>query len=282
MVVQSYALFPHMRVAENVGFGLRARGRSRDEIGRRVAECLALVGMEGFGRRYPRELSGGQQQRVAIARALAIDPPVLLLDEPLSALDAPLRSGLLEEIRNLHERLPQLAIVYVTHDQSEAIALGHRIVLMREGRIAAQGTPRDLHDSPPDRYTAEFFGQANLLPVEPVGGKAPAGLTAVRLGGQRLLVRARGDGAMPRAPLLCIRPHDLHLDGAAALPEGPVNTLEARIVSAQWLGTVHRVQAMIGAERVRIDLPGGAPAPRIDTVAALRFAPERASLVEGG
>jgi 2-aminoethylphosphonate transport system ATP-binding protein len=282
MVVQSYALFPHMRVAENVGFGLRARGRGRGEVAERVEACLALVGMADFARRYPRELSGGQQQRVAIARALAIDPPVLLLDEPLSALDAPLRAGLLEEIRNLHARLPQLAIVYVTHDQSEAIALGHRIVLMRDGRIAAQGTPRDLHDAPPDRYTAEFFGQANLLPVTPDGVTAPSGFAAMRLGERRILARARADGAMPRTPLLCIRPHDLHLGASPALPEGTVNTIEARIVSTQWLGTVHRVHAMIGAERVRIDLPGSAPAPRIDTVTALRFAPERASLVEGG
>ncbi|KDM66826.1 ABC transporter ATP-binding protein [Acidiphilium sp. JA12-A1] len=273
MVVQNYALFPHMRVAANVGFGLRARRRPAAEIAERVAASLEMVGMGGFARRYPRELSGGQQQRVAIARALAIDPPVLLLDEPLSALDAPLRAGLIEEIRNLHARLPELAIVYVTHDQGEAIRLGHRIVLMREGRIAAQGTPRELHDTPPDRYVAEFFGQANLLPVTALA--RAGGFAEVALAGRRLSVRAPEERLLPDTPLLCIRPHAMMIEADADKP----NRIEAEIVATRWMGAVHRLEVRIGPHVLRIDVPGNRPAPDCGARVALWFDPAQACLV---
>lgn len=142
MVVQQYALFPHMRVEDNVAFGLKAQKAPKAEIPGRVAEALEMTGMAAYAKRYPRELSGGQQQRVAIARALAIRPGVLLLDEPLSALDAQLRSGMLAELARLHRELPDVSILYVTHDQVEALTLADRIAVMDKARLQDCGTPQ--------------------------------------------------------------------------------------------------------------------------------------------
>jgi len=286
MVVQSYALFPHMRVADNVAFGLEARNRPRAEIERAVRDGLSMVGMADFARHFPRELSGGQQQRVAMARALVIRPQVLLLDEPLSALDAPLRVDMLDEIRRLHAQLPDMTIVYVTHDQTEAISLGHRIVLMRDGRVAALGTPRDLYDTPPNRYAAEFFGQANLLPVallseasspRPPTNNASANTAmyaAVELDGQVLWARKPVD-LPPGKALLCIRPHDLHL---GAQSPGP-NRVEVQVQSVQWMGAVQRLRARIGAWTLRVDLPGGQLAPGVGDIVPLEFHPQRATVL---
>ena len=164
MVLQSYALFPHMRVAENVAFGLKAQRVPRGEIGPRVAEALDMVGMSAYGKRLPRELSGGQQQRVAIARALAIRPKVLLLDEPLAALDAQLRQSMLAELQRLKEALPDTAMLYVTHDQAEALALADRIVVMNNARLMDVDTAENLWKRPPTSFTAAFLGGANLIP----------------------------------------------------------------------------------------------------------------------
>src|SRR5215468_704990 len=165
VVVQQYALFPHMRVADNVAFGLRARRQRRADVTRRVGEVLELVGMSAYAKRYPAELSGGQQQRVAIARALAIAPDVLLLDEPLSALDAKLRQDMIGELQALRLDLPEVAMLYVTHDQVEALSLAERIVVMQDGRIVDAGPSVTLYRYPPSRFTASFLGDANLLPA---------------------------------------------------------------------------------------------------------------------
>ncbi|HTR12061.1 MAG TPA: ABC transporter ATP-binding protein, partial [Roseiarcus sp.] len=165
MVVQNYALFPHMRVADNVAFGLKARGAQKSLIEERVKDALRVVGMQEFTRRYPRELSGGQQQRIAIARALAVRPRVLLLDEPLSALDAQIRRSMVEEIARLHADLPHLTILYVTHDQNEALTLADSIAILRDGGLSAVGRTSELYRRPPNRFAAEFLGRANLLPV---------------------------------------------------------------------------------------------------------------------
>ena len=278
MVVQNYALFPHMRVADNVAFGLQARRRSRREIDETVPHFLEMVGMSAFAQRFPRELSGGQQQRVAIARALAIRPHVLLLDEPLSALDAPLRAEMLEELRGLHAKLPEMSIVYVTHDQTEAISLGHRIVLMRDGRIAAEGSPRSLHDEPPNRYAAEFFGQANLLPAAIEPGDAHGRL--VRVCVARQVVRATRTAASPAAgnALLCIRPHDLRA-AAGGGHGGDDNRLSGRVHSVRWLGATQRVTLGIDDVSIRVDLPGNVEAPRPGDPLSLSFDPERAVLL---
>src|SRR6185312_14566987 len=188
MVVQNYALFPHMRAEENVAFGLRARGAAADLIRERVPECLKMVGMAQYARRYPRELSGGQQQRVAIARALAIRPQVLLLDEPLSALDAQIRRSMLDELAKLHRDLPSLTVLYVTHDQTEALTLADHIGIMRDGKLVAFGDAQSLYRNPPNRFAAEFLGRANLLPVARLA-TAAAGLARVAFGDVALTAR---------------------------------------------------------------------------------------------
>ena len=162
MVFQNYALFPHMDVAGNVGFGLRMRGIGRAERDRRIGDVLALTGLSALAARYPAQLSGGQQQRVALARALVIEPDVLLLDEPLSNLDAGLRAGLRDEIRALQSRLGITAL-FVSHDQAEALAISDRVLVMRSGRVVELATPADLADRPAGRFTAEFLGGRTVL-----------------------------------------------------------------------------------------------------------------------
>jgi putative spermidine/putrescine transport system ATP-binding protein len=162
LVFQDYALFPHMTVAENVGFGLRMRRTSRDEMARRVDEALDLVHMKGLGERRPMQLSGGQRQRVALARALVIRPAMLLLDEPLSNLDLKLREEMRVEISALQRRLG-IATVFVTHDQGEALTMSDRIAVMRDGRIEQIGTPTDIYERPATRFVAGFIGTANLI-----------------------------------------------------------------------------------------------------------------------
>ncbi|MFN8232231.1 MAG: ABC transporter ATP-binding protein [Actinomycetota bacterium] len=162
MVFQNYALFPHMTVFENVAFALKRRSQPADVIRARVTKALELVHLGGLEARYPRELSGGQQQRVALARATVYSPPVLLMDEPLSALDKRLRQNLQGEIQRIHRNLGT-TIVYVTHDQEEALALSDRVALMRHGRIEQVGTPEEMYERPATAYTASFLGEANLL-----------------------------------------------------------------------------------------------------------------------
>lgn len=164
MVFQHYALFPHMTVAQNVGYGLKLRRVSRTERERRVGEMLELLRLDGLGARYPRQLSGGQQQRVALGRALAYDPEVILMDEPLGALDRALRIEMEEQIRAIHRELGA-TIVYVTHDQQEALALSDRIAIMRAGHVASVGPPAQLYTRPADSFVASFFANANLLAV---------------------------------------------------------------------------------------------------------------------
>lgn len=165
MVFQSFALFPHMSVSQNVAFGLEMRGLKRREIVARVREVLSLVGLHAFADRKPRQLSGGQQQRVALARALVIEPSILLMDEPLGALDKSLRHELQEELRRLHARLG-VTIVFVTHDQEEALHLSDLLVVMKDGRIAQAGAPRRLYESPSNSFVATFLGECNLVDVE--------------------------------------------------------------------------------------------------------------------
>ncbi|MDE2305883.1 MAG: ABC transporter ATP-binding protein [Gammaproteobacteria bacterium] len=293
LVVQNYALFPHMRVEENVAFGLRARRRSRADTMAAVTRFLDLVGMGAYRQRYPRELSGGQQQRVALARALAIEPDALLLDEPLSALDAPLRAEMIEELRRLHERLPDIAVVHVTHDQSEAMALADRIVLLHEGRIVAQGSPRALYDRPPNARTARFFGQANLLPVTILqGAERPAHTDAggsawspVCIAGQTLLAATTTSSPTNGRALLCVRASEFRLarpsgaagdgsDGGARM-----NVLQGRVRSVHWLGATQRLLVDLGEATIRAELPERTTVPRPGETIALEFAPEGAVLL---
>ncbi|SAK56184.1 ABC transporter ATP-binding protein [Caballeronia calidae] len=222
LLFQSYALFPHLSVFDNVAFGLRARKLKTSEIARRVADALKLVQLADAGHVMPAQLSGGMQQRVALARALVIEPDVLLLDEPLSALDANLRASVRSELKALHERLPNLTIVCVTHDQDDALVLSDRTLLMRNGRIAQLGAPRELYDAPNDAFVARYLGAANLLPprvVYPVGD-------------------ARHDD---RERLACIRPERFMI---VPLGEGP---LHGTIASVEWYGAALSISVALDA-----------------------------------
>ncbi|MEU3775447.1 ABC transporter ATP-binding protein [Streptomyces sp. NPDC032472] len=267
MVVQQYALFPHLRVEDNVAFGLRAQKTPRAEIPGRVAEALEMTGMTAYAKRHPRELSGGQQQRVAIARALAIRPGVLLLDEPLSALDAQLRSGMLAELDRLHRELPDVSMLYVTHDQVEALTLADRIAVMDRARLQDCGTPQELYRSPRTEFTASFVGNANLLPV------TVAGAGAVFAG--RPLEVDRGPAAPGARATLCVRPHRLRL-GA-----GP-NALTGTIAEVQWRGSTHRLYVDVDGHRVKADLPELRETPALGDEVTLHFEPRDAVLLSAG
>jgi 2-aminoethylphosphonate transport system ATP-binding protein len=247
MVVQNYALFPHMRVSENVAFGLNARGAARDLIAQRVEDSLRTVGMSKFASRFPRELSGGQQQRVAIARALAVRPRVLLLDEPLSALDAQIRRSMVEEIARLHADLPDLTILYVTHDQSEALTLADRIAILKDGELSAIGRTGELYRRPPNRFAAEFLGRANLLPVVVEGAAQQSGFVVARLGETKVVAAGAGYPAGAER-LLCVRPQNLTLTGDAERS----NRIEAVLREIHWQGELTHLVAEIGGSILRV------------------------------
>lgn len=205
-VFQSYALFPHKSVAENVAFGLRFLDCGKAEAKRRVAEALELVRLNGYEARKPHQLSGGQQQRVALARSLVLRPKVLLLDEPLGALDAKLRRVLQVELRSLHREVG-ITFVYVTHDQEEALTMSDRLAVMNTGKIEQIGAPRDVYDEPANKYVADFLGLANLVPAEADDGgvtvlgahvaldtQGTSGATTVLVRPERLLLVAPGEG----------------------------------------------------------------------------------------
>jgi iron(III) transport system ATP-binding protein len=206
MVFQSYALFPHLSVLDNVCYGLRSSRVPKQQAVLQANAKLNLVGLTGLENRLPSELSGGQQQRVALARAMVLEPKVLLFDEPLSNLDARLRRRVRDEIRGLQQELG-LTVVYVTHDQSEALAISDRIIVMNSARIAQDGTPRALYESPADRFVVNFMGEASILPVEIVA--IDCDTATVLLGETTLSLPRRGLG-IGKAEL-AIRPHAVHL-----------------------------------------------------------------------
>ncbi|MCA1299470.1 ABC transporter ATP-binding protein [Stappia indica] len=235
MVFQSYALFPHMSVLDNVAYGLQAGGQSKAEARENADAGLTLVGLGGYGGRLPAELSGGQQQRVAVARALVLEPQVLLLDEPLSNLDARLRRRVRTEIRELQQRLGFTA-VYVTHDQEEALAVSDRIVVMDSGRIAQQGPPRELYEAPVSEFIADFMGEANVLPCQIVD--ASDGRATIEIGGFRHSLAARA--ATPGPAKLAVRANAITLTPETGTigtgTPGTGNRLPGRIQSSAYLG----------------------------------------------
>jgi iron(III) transport system ATP-binding protein len=227
MIFQSYALWPHMTVAQNVGYGLRLKsGMGRDDRDARVREMLRVVQLAGYEDRYPGELSGGQQQRVAVARALVVEPEILLLDEPLSNLDANLREEMRFEIRRLHERFG-ITTLYVTHDQGEAMVISDRIAVIQSGRVAQVGTAEDLFRRPRTRFVAEFIGRTNV-----VDGVA-AGPDTVTRGSLVLRVEAR-DLTSGKPVALSIRPHDIVLSPPSPAPGD--NAVAGSVKRATYLG----------------------------------------------
>src|SRR6478736_5315277 len=246
-VFQHYALFRHMTVFENVAFGLRVQPRAvrKDEarIRARVKELLDLVQLDWLSDRYPSQLSGGQRQRIALARALAIEPRILLLDEPFGALDAKVRKELRQWLRSLHSEI-HVTSIFVTHDQEEALEVANRVVVMDKGRIEQIGTPGDVYDNPATAFVHGFIGESIVLPVEVTGG-------SVRLGGQPLNIAA--DGAASGASKLFIRRHDMQI--------GPAGTgsLEGAVRHVRSFGPIQRAEiALSGGEGktvIEIDAP---------------------------
>ncbi|MFZ5781849.1 MAG: ABC transporter ATP-binding protein [Pseudomonadota bacterium] len=240
MVFQSYALFPHMTVAQNVAFGLEMRKLPRADIARRVEEALALVRLAGYGQRLPRQLSGGQQQRVALARALAIRPDVLLLDEPLSNLDAKLRQEVRVEIRELQRQLG-LTTVMVTHDQEEALTMADRLVVMNEGAVRQVGSQRDLYERPADRFVAGFVGRSTFLPgrIEAPGRFRSDGGLAIAC-----------SGGTPGKAVLALRPEQVAI-AAPPMPgqtSGLDNDLPGTVEFVSYLGAQIDIHVRLSPE----------------------------------
>ena len=235
MVFQSYALFPHMTVGENVAFPLRARGEPKAGRAGKVTEALEMVELRGYEHRRISELSGGQRQRVALARAIVFEPQLILMDEPLSALDKQLRETMQIELRRLHRRLGA-TIVYVTHDQREALTMSDRVAVLKDGKLVQVDTPERLYDRPCNAFVASFIGEATLLPVE------RAGDDAVRLGDAVL----RTAYPLPRADklLLAVQTEKLVIDADDAPPDA--NRLSARVTEVLYQGESLRVFAALG------------------------------------
>ncbi|WP_407050855.1 ABC transporter ATP-binding protein [Methyloraptor flagellatus] len=277
MVFQSYALFPHMSVLENVCYGLRASGVGKARAVEMAAEKLATVGLAGFEKRLPSELSGGQQQRVAVARAIVLEPKVLLFDEPLSNLDAKLRRRVREDIRQLQQQLG-LTVIYVTHDQEEALAVSDRIIVMRNARIVQDGTPRDLYERPADRFIADFIGNANLVPVEVTRDDSP--LARVSLDGMVLALPHRD---LPAGRLdLAVRPNAFLLRAGGPQPGEIAGTIR----KAAYLGSHMEYELVLpGIDRELFVVDPGVERPfEPGAVVGVRIAPHGAALVpaDGG
>jgi putative spermidine/putrescine transport system ATP-binding protein len=260
MVFQSYSLFPNLSVANNVDFGLRARGQGATQRHQRVAEMLELVQLTSLADRYPHQLSGGQQQRVALARALAIQPQVLLLDEPLSALDAKVRTTLRDEIRRIQTEVG-ITTLFVTHDQEEALAISDRVCVMSQGRLEQLGTPRDVYRHPSTAFVARFVGTMNELPAE-VTGPGEVSVMGTRLG----VPKAAGFGLGATVKLL-VRPEDLLLadDGLAGTVtavtfQGSTTLVGVRLDVLDLLVTVDVVQGaadqLAVGDRVNVKIDG--------------------------
>ena len=236
MVFQSYALFPNMTVADNIGFGLNVRKRPSAEVKKRVGELLELINLPDKGGRFPYQLSGGQQQRIALARALAFEPSVLLLDEPLSALDAKIRVALRLEIRQIQRRLG-ITTVYVTHDQEEALSLSDRVVVMSEGRMEQVGTPFEIYNFPTTPFVASFVGTLNILPASVVD----AGRGELTVVGQQVRIAKRFDGSAGKAVSIALRPEMVSLGTGG---EG-MNNVSGRVTDVSFLGSIVRIRVAL-------------------------------------
>jgi ABC-type Fe3+/spermidine/putrescine transport system ATPase subunit len=258
MVFQNWALWPHMTVYDNIAFGLRLRKLPREEIDRRVKWVLDLLGLKGLEHRYPSQLSGGQQQRVALARALVVQPKVLLLDEPLSNLDAKLRLKLRGELKKLQRKL-NITTIYVTHDQEEAMSLADRMALMRDGRIEQVGSPEELYNNPATLFTAIFLGRTSLLvgkvvdldgdlAIVTIGGVQVKAINHGLSRGDEAAVAVKADGARITRPTR----------------ESNYTTLRGRVTVSMYLGSFNeiRLQLADGQQEVLLDLPIEEPLPK--------------------
>jgi putative spermidine/putrescine transport system ATP-binding protein len=244
MVFQSYALFPNMTVADNIGFGMKVTGKEKSEIKARVEEMLNLIHMPEFAGRYPHQLSGGQQQRVALARALAIKPTVLLLDEPLSALDAKIRVQLRTEIRSIQQKLG-ITTIYVTHDQEEALSLSDRVVVMNAGHIEQIGTPFEIYNFPRTQFVASFVGTLNMMEVKVID----AAKGSLSLEGQEFSAGKPVDAANGDTILVALRPEIISLQSE----DGQLNHFTSVIENIAFLGSIVRIMIKVGKYNIVFD-----------------------------
>jgi iron(III) transport system ATP-binding protein len=248
MCFQSYALWPHLTVRANVAFGLEVRGMGTSERAARVDEVLTLVQMEGLADRKPNELSGGQQQRVALARALAVKPSCLLLDEPLSNLDAKLRLEMRAEIRRIC-KTAGFTTIYVTHDQKEALSIADRIVVLKDGHVMQVGTPGELYHRPATAFVADFVGETNLISGKVVGREGPSLRIDTALGS----ILAKADGDWPEQVTISLRPEQLQVVREGRPPlEGAANRLTGRAISNTFLGEVSEHVLAINNQRLKV------------------------------
>jgi spermidine/putrescine transport system ATP-binding protein len=245
-VFQQYALFPHMTAMENVAFGPRRQRFTASDIEKRVKDALAMVGLEALGERYPRELSGGQQQRVALARAIVNRPDVLLLDEPLGALDLKLRKRMQVELKRLHQHLG-MTFLFVTHDQEEALAMADRIAVMREGAIVQLGSGAEIYRNPTTRYVADFIGEANLITCR----VDDSGFVQIAPDGPALPYRAQTNGA--RQVSLMVRPENVTVGGSAGA--GDI-MLPATLKDKVFVGSTYRLYLAIAGGQELAAEPG--------------------------
>ena len=282
IVFQSYALFPNRTVAGNVGFGLESIGSPRADRTARVAELLALVGLEDHAAKYPNQLSGGQQQRVALARAMALSPGLLLLDEPLSALDANVRAHLRDELRALQKRVGVTALM-VTHDQQEALSIADHIIVMNRGRIEQAGTPSEVYERPANLFVAKFLGDMNALPVTEAQG------ADLRAGGLSLSLESAPETLpepLPEGAHVCIRPAAVIVGKAAV---GAVNSFQARVTKLTFMGDLIRLSltpasASIAGVELEADLLRAAwpVRPRVGDVLDVALPPHHLMLLGHG
>ncbi|MBD1588931.1 ABC transporter ATP-binding protein [Pseudomonas typographi] len=271
MMFQNYALFPHMSIADNIGFGLSVRHRSKAEINQRIKELLSLVHLEGYGERRPRELSGGQQQRVALARALAPRPRVLLLDEPLGALDKKLRDEMQIELKKI-QREVGVTTILVTHDQQEALTLSDRVAIINGGKVEQLGSPREVYERPHNQFVASFLGNANFF-TGVVCGQAD-GMTQIRLPAGQVIHSSHGAGrSIGSRVTAAVRPEKLHAAGSNG-PGQPCNRLSGRIAHEIYAGNSITYWVEIGAQQVSLTAQNNtAPALSMGAEAHLEWAP---------
>lgn len=268
MVFQAYALFPNLTVAQNIAFGLKVAGAPKADCDRRVAEMLELIKLPQFGDRYPYQLSGGQQQRVALARAIAPKPKLLLLDEPLSALDAKVRVSLRDEIRAIQKELG-ITTVFVTHDQEEALSISDRIVVMYGGKAEQVGTPFEIYNRPATKFVANFVGTLNVLE----GTVTDAASGKVRVGAGEVTLKGKLNGSNAGDTLsLALRPEAISL----GRQPGRDATLGGEISEVSFLGSVIRVRVGLGKEAVSLDTfnSPASPPPKVGEKAEISFSPE--------
>jgi ABC-type Fe3+/spermidine/putrescine transport system ATPase subunit len=276
MVFQDYALFPHMTVRDNVGYGLGVQGVAATERARRIDETLAFVGLQGLGDRWPSQLSGGQQQRVAVARALIVRPEILLLDEPLSNLDAKLREQLRGEMRELQRRLG-MTFVYVTHDQVEALSLSDVVFVMNSGKVEQSGEPWEIYYRPRTTFIADFIGAVNLIPAS-VADVRDSG-AVVAFGDHRATVRVPEGVALSAgaAVQLCIRPEALELRAPNGSFEGLV--VQGSVLRRAFLGDLMRYWVVVDGREWIVDQPDPGAAQPFDGPVAVAVRPERVHLI---